>query len=148
MRLRDLLSFNLFLQLTDGVISYQAFCAWGSRSQSCSSRCNLKLGNDLGTNLQQSLGVPAAAPDIFDQRQPARTGKAGIDGYGLAVRVRYWRLPLATHAITPRHPRFRHLRRTKYKFGSIPAAYRALPQLPKWASAALTKAMRSRRIRP
>jgi len=25
MRLRDLLTFNLFLQLTDGVVSYQAF---------------------------------------------------------------------------------------------------------------------------
>jgi hypothetical protein len=42
----------------------------------------------------------------------------------------------------------RHLLWTKYRFGSMPAAYRALPQLPKWASAALTSAGTSRRIRP
>jgi hypothetical protein len=26
--------------------------------------CNLKLGYDLGADLQQGFGVPAAAPDI------------------------------------------------------------------------------------
>ena len=99
MRLRDLLTFNLFLQLTDGVISYQAFCAWGSRSQSCSSRCNLKLGNDLGTNLQQSLGVPAAAPDICSRTQSRLTGNAGIERDGLVVRVRHYCVSLGTPAV-------------------------------------------------
>jgi hypothetical protein len=28
---------------------------------------NLKLGYDLGANLQQGFGVPTAAPDIFAQ---------------------------------------------------------------------------------
>jgi hypothetical protein len=31
MSLRDLLTFNLFLQFTDGLISYQGFRAWGDR---------------------------------------------------------------------------------------------------------------------
>jgi len=109
MRLRDLLTFNLFLQLTDGVISYQAFCAWGSRSQSCSSRCNLKLGNDLGTNLQQGFGVPTVAPDLCAQTQPTLDDNEGIDRYGVGIHVRDHRFPLAPAPVEVPILRLRHL---------------------------------------
>jgi hypothetical protein len=69
------------------------FCAPGDRGQSRSGGCNHKLGNDLGTNLQQNAGVPASAFDICAQRQPALTGKAGIDGNDLGVRVRHYCFP-------------------------------------------------------
>jgi hypothetical protein len=50
---------------------------------------------------------------------------------GLGVRVRHYCLPAGTPATESRTLGPRHLRRTKYKVGSIPAAYKALPQLPK-----------------
>jgi hypothetical protein len=99
---------------------------------------NLKLGYDLGANLQKSVGVSTAASDICAQPQPALNGNTGIDRDGLGVRVRHYCLLVATPAIEPRALGPRHLRRTKYKLGSIPAAYKALPQLPKYASAALS----------
>jgi len=99
MRLRDLLTFNLFLQLTDGVISYQAFCAWGSRSQSCGGRRNSKLGFGLGTNLQQDFGVSTAGPDIYARTKPALNNNAGINRDGLVVRVRHYCVSLGTPAV-------------------------------------------------
>ena len=91
-----------------------------------------------GTGLQQSFGVSTAAPDIRVQTQPTLTGNAGNDRDGLGVRVRHYCLCLGTPAIESLAHRLRHLRRTKYRFGSIRAAYKALPQLPKYASAALS----------
>ena len=77
----------------------------GDRGQSRRRRCNLKLGNGLGANLQEGFGVPAAALDICSQTQPAITGKAGIGGYGIGVRLRHLCLPLATATLEPVQPR-------------------------------------------
>jgi len=44
MSLRDLLSFNLFLQLMDGVVSYQAF-ALAAAKLICSGRSDHKLAH-------------------------------------------------------------------------------------------------------
>ena len=81
-----------------------------------------------GTNLQQSLGVSATAPDIRVQTDPTLSDNASIDRDGLGVRVRHYCLCLGTPAIESLAHRLRHLRRTKYRFGSTLAAYRALPQ--------------------
>jgi hypothetical protein len=94
MSVRDLLTFNLFLQLTDGLVS--GFRTRGGRSQSRSGRCNRKLGNDWGADLQQNAGVPTAAPDICIQAQPTITCMAGIDCHGLDLRLHYYRLSLGT----------------------------------------------------
>src|SRR5262249_30218777 len=75
------------------------FCAWSDRSESRGGSCNRKLGNGLGTDLQQGFGVPAAGSDICDQRQPALNGKARIDRDGLGVCVRYYCLFLAACSI-------------------------------------------------
>ena len=64
---------------------------------------NLKLGYDLGANLQQSFGVPTATADICAQTQSALTGNAGIDRDGLGVRVRHYCLSLATAKLGGRH---------------------------------------------
>jgi hypothetical protein len=48
MSVRDLLTFNFFLQFADGLVSYQAFALGAGRSQSRSGRCNGKLGHDWG----------------------------------------------------------------------------------------------------
>ena len=45
----------------------------------CQSSSNLKLGYDLGANLQQSFGVFAAALDLCTQTQPTLNDKAGIE---------------------------------------------------------------------
>jgi hypothetical protein len=55
MSVRDLLTFNFFLQFADGLVSYQAFALGAAEAQSRSGRCNGKLGHDWGANLQQTL---------------------------------------------------------------------------------------------
>jgi len=86
---------------------------------------------------------------IFALRgKPALTGKACIERDGLGVCVRHYCLSLGTPAVEPPTLGPRHLRRTKYKLGSIPAAYKALPQFPKYASVALSSAGKSRRSFP
>ena len=57
---------------------------------------NLKLGYDLGANLQQNFGVPTAALDICAHAQSALNGRAGIDRDGFSVHVRHYCLSLAT----------------------------------------------------
>jgi hypothetical protein len=109
MSLRDLLTFNLFLQFTDGLVSYQVLRAWGGRSQSCSGRCNSKLGYGLGTTLQQGFSVPTAAPDICAQTEPALNNNAGIVSNRLGVHVRHYCLCLGTPAIESLAIRLRHL---------------------------------------
>jgi hypothetical protein len=73
----------------------------GGRSQSPGGRCNRKLGNDWGTNLQQSFGVPTAALDIRAQTQPALNDNAGYDRDSFSLCVRHYCLPLGTPAIEP-----------------------------------------------
>jgi hypothetical protein len=99
MSVRDLLTFNFFLQFADGLVSYQAFALGAAEAQSRSGRCNGKLGHDWGANLQQNAGVCTAALDIRVQTQPTLPRKAGIDRDGLGVRVRNYRFPLATPTI-------------------------------------------------
>ena len=60
---------------------------------------NLKLGYDLGANLQQSFGVPTATPDICAQTQSAFTDNAGVDRDSRGVRVRDYYLPVGIFTI-------------------------------------------------
>jgi hypothetical protein len=78
MSVRDLLTFNLFLQVYEWLSLISGFCAWSDRSQSRRARRNRKPGNGLGTNLQQSFGVPTAAPDICAQPQPTLGGEMPV----------------------------------------------------------------------
>src|SRR5262245_24257446 len=103
-------------KLRNGLVSYQAFALGAAESQSCSGRCNSKLGFGLGTSLQQSFGVSPAAPDICARTQSSFTGDAGIDRDGFGVCLHYYLLSLATPAVAPLTLRLCHLRRTKYKF--------------------------------
>jgi len=109
MRLRDLL-----LQPVPTAYRWcrfiSGFRAWGDRSQPRRGRCNLKLGNDWGANLQQGFGLPAAGSDLCAQTQPALDDNKGIDRYGVGIRVRDHRFSLATPAIESIQPRsVRHL---------------------------------------
>ena len=63
----------------------------------------------MGANLQQGFGVPAAAPDICSQTQPALSRKAGIDGDGLGVPLRHCCLSLATPGIESFTPLLRRV---------------------------------------
>ena len=83
--------------------------AWRDRSQSCSGSCNCKVGNGLGIGLQQSSGVPTATPDICAQTQPVLDDNEGIDRYGVGIRVRCHRFPLAHAPVELPIFRLRHL---------------------------------------
>ena len=74
---------------------------WSDRSQFRGRRCNRELGNRLGVgaDLQQGFGMPAAGSDICVQTGPALNDNEGVDRDGLGVRLRHYRLPLATPAI-------------------------------------------------
>ena len=55
MRLRDLLTFNLFLQLTDGVVSYQAFALGAIEANPVVSAAILNWGMILGLIYNKAL---------------------------------------------------------------------------------------------
>lgn len=88
MSVRDRLTFNLLLQVTDALVSYRAFALGAVEANPGSGRCDGKLGNDWRGNLQQNAGVCTAALNIRVQTQPTLAGKAGFDRNGLGVRVR------------------------------------------------------------
>ena len=98
MSLRDLLTFNLFLQFTDGLVSYQAFALGAAEANPVVAAAMVNWGM-IGANLQQNAGVCTAVLDIRVQTQPTLPRKAGIDRDGLGVRVRNYRFPLATPTI-------------------------------------------------
>ena len=64
MSLRDLLSVNLFLQLTDGLVSYQSFALGAAEANPVVDAAIVKWGMIWGPNLQQGFGMPAAGSDI------------------------------------------------------------------------------------
>ena len=109
MSLRDLLTFNLFLQFTDGLVSYQAFALGAIEANPVVAAAIVNWGMGWGLALQQSLGVSTAAPDLCSQAQQALTDKAGIERDGLGVCVRHYCLSLATPAITLLTLRLRRL---------------------------------------
>jgi hypothetical protein len=148
MSLRDLLTFNLFLQFTDGLVSFQAFALGAIEANPVVAAAIVNWGMAWGLDLQQSLGVSVAGPDICAQTQSTLAGDTGIDRDGFGLRVRHHCLSVGNPAIERRTLGPLQLRRTKYRSGSIPAAYKALPQLPKYASAALSKGGNSRRSFP
>ena len=55
MRLRDLLTFNLFLQLTDGVVSYQAFALGAIEANSVVAAAILNWGMIWGLIYNKTL---------------------------------------------------------------------------------------------
>jgi hypothetical protein len=59
MSVRDLLTFNLFLQFSDGIISYQAFALGAADANPvvAAAMVNWGMGNDWWPSLQQSSGV-------------------------------------------------------------------------------------------
>src|SRR5215475_1463340 len=99
MSVRDLLTFNLFLQLIDGFVSHQAFALGATEANPVVAAANCELGNGLGTGIQQSFGVSTAAPDLCAQTQPALNHDAGTERDRLGIRVCHFCLPLATPAI-------------------------------------------------
>ena len=103
MSVRDLLTFNLFLQFTDGFVSYQAFALGAAEANPVVAAAIGNWGMGWGIDLQQSLGVPAAAPDICSQTRSSLAGNTGTNHYGLGVRVRHYCLPLATAAVEQAH---------------------------------------------
>ena len=84
-------------------------CAWCDRSESRRGRCNLKLGNDWGANLQQGFGLPAAGSDLCAQTQPALDDNKGIDRYGVGILVCDHRFPVAPAPVELPILRLRHL---------------------------------------
>jgi hypothetical protein len=114
MSLRDLLSFNLFLQFTDGLISYQAFALGAIEANPVVAAAIGNWGNGLGTNLQQGFRVPTAAPDIYAEPQPTLTGNAGIERDGFGLCVRYYGLSLGTLAIGSLNLRRTHLKSRRF----------------------------------
>ena len=96
MSLRDLLSFNLFLQLTDGLVSYQSFVLGAVEANPVVAAAIVNWGMVWGLALQQDAGVPTVAPDIcFQTQQRVHWHTQGIDRDGLGVRVHHYRLSLA-----------------------------------------------------
>lgn len=75
---RDLLIFNLFLQFSDGIVSYQAFALGAAEANPVVAAAISKLGYGLGINLQQNFGVCAAASDICTKTQSRLTGNGAL----------------------------------------------------------------------
>ena len=96
MSLRDLLSFNLFLQLTDGLVSYQSFVLGAVEANPVVAAAIVNWGMVGGLDLQQEVGVPAAAPDICAQAQSTPTATRGLSVtasvYLCAISVCLWKL--------------------------------------------------------
>ena len=95
MSLRDLLSFNLLLQLTDGLVSYQSFVLGAVEANPVVAAAIVKWGMVWGVSLQQDAGVPTVAFDLCFKTQQPFTHTQGIDRDGLGVRVHHYRLSLA-----------------------------------------------------
>src|SRR5215470_14945274 len=109
MSLRDLLSFNLFLQFTDGLVSYQAFALGAAEANPVVAAAIGNWGMGWGLIYNKALACLLPLLDICSETQPALTGKARIDSYGLGIRVRHCCLCLATPAIALLTLRLRRL---------------------------------------
>src|SRR5262245_48300395 len=145
MSVRDLLTFNLFLQFTDGLVSYQAFALGAIEANPVVAAAIGNWGMGWGLIYNKALACLLLLLIFALRRNRRLLAIPGTNHYGLGVRVRHYCVSLGTPPIESPLFRLRHLGWTKYKLGSIPEAYKALPQLPKWASAALTIAGTSRR---
>jgi hypothetical protein len=99
MSLRDLLSFNLFLQLTDGFVSYQLFVHGAIEANPVVAAAIVNWGMVWGASLQQDLGVPVVAADFCFKTQQPFTHTQGVDRDGLGVCLRHYCLPLGTPAL-------------------------------------------------
>src|SRR4030095_1399104 len=98
MSVRDLLTFNFFLQFADGLVSNQAFALGAAEANPVVAAAMVNWGMIVGYSTTNA-GVCTAALDIRVQTQPTLPRKAGIDRDGLGVRVRNYRFPLATPTI-------------------------------------------------
>jgi hypothetical protein len=109
MSVRDLLTFNLFLQFTDGLVSYQAFALGAAEANPVVAAAIVNWGMIWGLIYNKALACLPAGPDICAQTQPTLTGNPGDDRDGLGVRVRHYGLSLGTPAIESLTLRLRHL---------------------------------------
>jgi len=114
MSVRDLLTFNLFLQFTDCLVSYQVFALGAIEANPVVAAAIVHWGYGWGINLQQSICVPTI-PNICAQTQPALNDYSGTDRDGLGVRVRDCFLPLATPSIDLGGSAHRHISPLKLK---------------------------------
>jgi hypothetical protein len=99
MSVRDLLIFNLFLQFSDGIVSYQAFALGAAEANPVVAAAIINWGMIWGLIYNKALACLPAGPDICAQTQPTLTGNPGIGRDGLGVHVRNYCLPLGTPAI-------------------------------------------------
>jgi hypothetical protein len=116
MSLRDLLSFNLFLQLTDGLVSYQSFVLGAVEANPVVAAAIIKWVW-FGAGVQQDLGVPTVAAHLCLKTQQPFTYFGS------------WRNALHAAGIDP-DLHLRHYKRRKRSVNSMPAARSALFQDP------------------
>ena len=96
MSLRDLLTFNLFLQLTDGAVSYQAFALGAAEANPLVAAAIVNWGMTGGLVYNKTLACVLLLLIFAFGTQPMLPGKVGIYRDGLGVHVRHYCFPLGT----------------------------------------------------
>ena len=99
MRLRDLLTFNLFLQLTDGVVSYQAFALGAIEASPVVAAAILNWGMIGGLAHNKILACLLLLLIFALRRNRHLLASRAFDGDGLGVPLRHCCLSLATPTI-------------------------------------------------
>jgi len=99
MSLRDLLTVNLFLPLTDGVLSYQSFALGAMEANPVVAASILNWGMIWGLIYNKALACLLLLV-IFALRHRPFTHTQGIDRDGLGICVHHYRLSLAALSIT------------------------------------------------
>jgi hypothetical protein len=87
MSLRDLLSFNLFLQFTDGLVSYQAFTLGAAEANPVVAAAIVNWGMGWGLIYNKVLACLLLLPDICARAQSTLNGNEGTvrDRFGVCV---------------------------------------------------------------
>src|SRR5262249_13308366 len=106
MSLRDLLTVNLFLPLTDGVLSYQAFALGAAEANPVVAAAIGNWGMGWGLIYNKALACLLLLL-IFALRRNRRL--LTIRGLTIGVRVRHYSLPLGSPPIESLLLRLRHL---------------------------------------
>ena len=104
MSVRDLLTFNLFLQFTDGLVSYQAFALGAAEANPVVAAAIVNWGMVWGLIYNKALACLLLLLIFALRRNRRSLATPGIDGDGLGVRVRHYCLSVGTPAIESSQP--------------------------------------------
>jgi hypothetical protein len=106
MSVKDLLTFNLFLQLTDGLVSYQAFALGAVEANPVVASAILNWGTVWGLVYNKALACLLLLLIFAISRSQLLLANAGFDPDGIGIRLRHHCLSLATPAIESAHVPF------------------------------------------